>query len=154
MTSSRRRIAAPSRREILAIALAAAAPPAFAQTSGAPVRVGGTLSLTGPLAATGVIHKIVGEIFIQQANKAGGMLGRPIEWVQLHRTPDYVFYNHAAHVNRGISCLVVTARSITCRSFITPSRTAWPGASNVIGIQKIFCDRTIRFLISIGSPMT
>ena len=30
--------------------------------------------------------------------------GKPIEWVRLHRTPDYVYYNHAAHVNRGISC--------------------------------------------------
>ncbi|MEP6822059.1 MAG: cytochrome c3 family protein [Chthoniobacterales bacterium] len=30
--------------------------------------------------------------------------GLPVEWVQIHRTPDYVFYNHAAHVNRGISC--------------------------------------------------
>ncbi len=84
MTISRAKIPQPSRREILALALAAgAAPAAFAQTSGAPVRVGGTLSLTGPLAATGAIHKIVGEIFIQQANKAGGMLGRPIEWVLL-----------------------------------------------------------------------
>ncbi len=32
--------------------------------------------------------------------------GKPIEWVQIHRTPDYVFYNHSAHVNRGISCAV------------------------------------------------
>jgi branched-chain amino acid transport system substrate-binding protein len=56
---------------------------AAAQTSGAPIRVGGTLALTGPLAQTGAIHKVVGEIFIQQANKAGGMLGRPIEWVLL-----------------------------------------------------------------------
>ena len=31
--------------------------------------------------------------------------GKPIEWVQLHRTPDYVFYNHAAHVNRGLAYL-------------------------------------------------
>ena len=30
--------------------------------------------------------------------------GKPIEWVWLHRTVDYVYYNHAAHVNRGISC--------------------------------------------------
>lgn len=28
----------------------------------------------------------------------------PVEWVWIHRLPDYVFYNHAAHVNRGISC--------------------------------------------------
>ncbi|MHA3771118.1 cytochrome c3 family protein [Verrucomicrobiota bacterium sgz303538] len=31
--------------------------------------------------------------------------GKPIEWVQIHKTPDYVYYNHAVHVNRGISCV-------------------------------------------------
>ncbi len=31
--------------------------------------------------------------------------GKPIEWVQVHKTPDYVFFNHAAHVNRGVSCV-------------------------------------------------
>jgi hypothetical protein len=36
--------------------------------------------------------------------RASWKSGQPVEWVQLHRTPDYVFYNHAAHVNRGISC--------------------------------------------------
>lgn len=30
--------------------------------------------------------------------------GKPIEWVRIHKTPDYVYFNHAAHVNRGISC--------------------------------------------------
>ena len=36
--------------------------------------------------------------------RASWKTGKPVEWVQLHRTPDYVFYNHSAHVNRGISC--------------------------------------------------
>jgi hypothetical protein len=30
--------------------------------------------------------------------------GDPVEWVWIYRTVDYVYYNHAAHVNRGISC--------------------------------------------------
>ncbi|NNM30242.1 MAG: cytochrome c3 family protein, partial [Akkermansiaceae bacterium] len=30
--------------------------------------------------------------------------GYPIEWVRVHRAPDYVYFNHSAHVNRGISC--------------------------------------------------
>ena len=30
--------------------------------------------------------------------------GKPVKWVQIHRTPDYVFFNHSAHVNRGVSC--------------------------------------------------
>lgn len=31
--------------------------------------------------------------------------GQPIEWVQIHKTPDYVYFNHSAHVNRGVSCV-------------------------------------------------
>ncbi len=31
--------------------------------------------------------------------------GEPIPWVRLHKVPDYVYFNHAVHVNRGISCI-------------------------------------------------
>ena len=31
--------------------------------------------------------------------------GKPIPWVQIHKTPDYVYFNHAVHVTRGISCV-------------------------------------------------
>jgi hypothetical protein len=31
--------------------------------------------------------------------------GRPIPWVQIHRVPDFVYFNHAVHINRGISCV-------------------------------------------------
>jgi hypothetical protein len=31
--------------------------------------------------------------------------GEPVEWVQIHKTPDYVYFNHSAHVNRGVSCV-------------------------------------------------
>lgn len=30
--------------------------------------------------------------------------GTPIPWVWIHKTPDYVYFNHSVHVNRGISC--------------------------------------------------
>ena len=30
--------------------------------------------------------------------------GKPIEWVRVHRSPDYVKFDHSAHVNRGVSC--------------------------------------------------
>ncbi len=55
---------------------------ALAQTpSGTPIRIGSTLALTGPLSATAQVHKIVGEIYVEQLNKRGGLLGRPVEWV-------------------------------------------------------------------------
>jgi hypothetical protein len=31
--------------------------------------------------------------------------GRPVEWVQVHKTPDFVYFNHSVHVNRGVSCV-------------------------------------------------
>ena len=31
--------------------------------------------------------------------------GEPIPWVRIHKTPDYVYFNHSVHVNRGISCV-------------------------------------------------
>ena len=48
--------------------------------SGKPIVIGQTLALTGPLGQTGMVHKIVGEIFVDDLNKAGGLLGRPVEW--------------------------------------------------------------------------
>ena len=31
--------------------------------------------------------------------------GKPIQWVKVHKLPDYVYFNHAVHVNRGVSCV-------------------------------------------------
>ena len=31
--------------------------------------------------------------------------GQPVEWVQVHKTPDFAYFNHSAHVNRGVSCV-------------------------------------------------
>jgi len=31
--------------------------------------------------------------------------GSPVPWVRIHKAPDYVYFNHAVHVNRGISCV-------------------------------------------------
>ena len=31
--------------------------------------------------------------------------GTPVRWIKIHNTPDYVYFNHAVHVNRGVSCI-------------------------------------------------
>ncbi len=30
--------------------------------------------------------------------------GEPIEWVRIHKMPDYAYFNHASHVNKGVGC--------------------------------------------------
>jgi len=45
-----------------------------------PIVVGGSLALTGFLAPTAAIHKVAGEIFVEQLNENGGLLGREVVW--------------------------------------------------------------------------
>src|SRR6187399_2114475 len=60
-------------------ALSLAAGVAHAQQG--PIRIGSTLALTGPLASTALVHKTVGELYVEQLNKRGGLLGRQVEWI-------------------------------------------------------------------------
>jgi len=46
-----------------------------------PVRIGSTLSLTGPLGPTSAIHKVAGDVWMDEVNRKGGLLGRKVEWV-------------------------------------------------------------------------
>ena len=64
------------------------ASPSVAAPSGEPIVVGSTLSLTGAFGATGVIHRIVGEQFVERLNANGGLLGRPVEWTVLDDESD------------------------------------------------------------------
>jgi branched-chain amino acid transport system substrate-binding protein len=56
--------------------------------SGDPIVIGSTLSLTGAFAATGAIHQIAGELFVDRLNDAGGLLGRPVQWEVLDDESD------------------------------------------------------------------
>jgi len=31
--------------------------------------------------------------------------GEPVPWVRIHEVPDYVYFDHSVHVNRGVSCV-------------------------------------------------
>lgn len=53
------------------------------ESSGEPIIIGSTLALTGFLAPTAAIHRVAGELFVEQLNANGGLLGRPVEWVVL-----------------------------------------------------------------------
>jgi hypothetical protein len=36
--------------------------------------------------------------------------GRPIQWVRVHDLPDYAYFNHSAHVRRGVGCATCHGR--------------------------------------------
>ncbi len=36
--------------------------------------------------------------------------GKPVEWIKVHDLPDYVYFNHSAHVTRGIGCVTCHGR--------------------------------------------
>jgi branched-chain amino acid transport system substrate-binding protein len=63
----------------LALALGVAAPAAHAQKK--PIKIGFSMALTGGLAAGGKAALIAMEIWRDDVNKKGGLLGRPVELV-------------------------------------------------------------------------
>jgi ABC-type branched-subunit amino acid transport system substrate-binding protein len=76
MNTTRRRALAAGGALLSALAL-----PGPLRAQGKPLRIGSTLPLTGPLASLAIIHKVTAEICVENLNKRGGLLGRPVEWV-------------------------------------------------------------------------
>src|SRR5437762_8151911 len=72
------------RRRALAAAgalLSTVAFPGALRAQGKTIRIGSTLPITGPLASLAIIHKVTADICVENLNKRGGLLGRPVEWV-------------------------------------------------------------------------
>jgi hypothetical protein len=44
--------------------------------------------------------------------------GKSIEWVKVHRLPDYVYFNHSIHVNKGVGCA-------TCHGQVNQMPLVW-----------------------------
>lgn len=55
---------------------------------------------------------------IRAAWNGGQGDGPPVHWVRIHRVPDYAYFNHAAHVNRGVSCY-------SCHGAINQMQVVW-----------------------------
>lgn len=36
--------------------------------------------------------------------------GEPVKWKKIHDLPDYAYFNHSAHVNKGVSCVTCHGR--------------------------------------------
>ena len=40
----------------------------------------------------------------EQAQQEPGAVPRPVEWVRIHKLPDFAYFDHRAHVNAGVAC--------------------------------------------------
>jgi branched-chain amino acid transport system substrate-binding protein len=63
------------------LALASAAPQPAAAQSGEPIKIGFSMSLTGPLAANGKQALLGAKIWEEEINGKGGLIGRPVKLV-------------------------------------------------------------------------
>jgi branched-chain amino acid transport system substrate-binding protein len=61
--------------------LLATALPAFAQTAKSPIKIGFSMALSGGLAGGGKAALLTYQIWTEEVNKKGGLLGRPVELV-------------------------------------------------------------------------
>jgi hypothetical protein len=52
------------------------------------------------------------------ANLDPGNPGNPVPWKRIHKLPEYAYFNHAVHVNRGVSC-------VSCHGQINEMPVVW-----------------------------
>ena len=52
---------------------------------------------------------------------------QPVGWVKIHRLPDYVYFNHSAHVTAGVSCVSCHGRvdQMVVVEQVQPLSMAW-----------------------------
>jgi len=48
--------------------------------------------------------------------------GQPVNWVRVQQVPDYAYFNHAAHVNRGVGCF-------SCHGAVNEMEAVWQDQS-------------------------
>jgi hypothetical protein len=53
--------------------------------------------------------------------------GEPVEWVRIHKVPDYAYFNHSAHVTRGVGCVECHGRvdQMEVVSQVAPLSMGW-----------------------------
>lgn len=73
--------------------------------------------------------------------------GVALPWKRIHRVPDYAYFNHSAHVNKGIDCAqchgqvqnmdaVSQVHEFTMAACLDCHRTATTKLANVVGIKN------------------
>ena len=103
--------------------------------TGEPIVVGGSLSLTGALGGTGVVHETVGELVVDWVNACGGIDGRPIEYLVLddQSTPAQVTTNYERLLSDGVDLVVgpyASAAALAGAGPVTAAGYAYPTATN------------------------
>jgi menaquinone reductase, multiheme cytochrome c subunit len=49
--------------------------------------------------------KVKEKSLVLEPVRASWASGESVPWIKVHRLPDYVFFNHSAHTNAGVSCV-------------------------------------------------
>ena len=73
--------------------------------------------------------------------------GKALHWKRIHKVPDFVYFNHSVHVNKGIDCVnchgdvkqmevVSQVNSFAMASCLDCHRNAHAKLSNIEGINK------------------
>jgi hypothetical protein len=76
--------------------------------------------------STGVCLSCHSQLFVDSPALAplheSARSGRPIQWLRVHDLPDFVYFEHDIHVNKGVAC-------VTCHGRVDQMPLTWRTAS-------------------------
>ena len=66
----------------------------------------------------GCHSQLYADAAVLQPLRESAATGRPIEWRRVHVLPDFVYFNHSVHVNKGVAC-------IECHGHVDQMASTW-----------------------------
>ena len=72
--------------------------------------------------------------------------GMPMQWIKVHDMPDYAYFDHSAHVTRGVSCVECHGRIDTMETVYQHERLSMGWCLDAIATRHLM------FAIQISSP--
>jgi hypothetical protein len=52
--------------------------------------------------------------------------GKPLEWTRVHDLPDFAYFNHGAHINKGVGC-------VSCHGHVDRMPLTWQASDLTMG---------------------
>ena len=94
------------------------------------------------------------QIWMHQPDAGAGarQLPRPasrFDWTRVHDLPDFVYFNHSIHVNKGVGCETCHGRVDQMPLMRRRTRCRWNGASTVTAIPEKYV-RPREFITTMG----
>ena len=77
--------------------------------------------------------------------RASYRTGKSLQWTRVNQLPDFVYFNHSIHINKGVGCNTCHGPVDQMPLMYSRHRCRWSGAWTAIARRRRICGRATRY---------